>query len=283
MFYILVSKLHRFECNQVNYLSNLYMKRTPKIARPLKVRSLAEFIQIVDSIVDFWTKENGSFIYPWFRGHSNEGFSLLPSIYRNSNLFKNEDVYREDFIFKAYPFLDNSFYRPTTDLEWYFLMQHYGLPTRLLDWTEGSLIALHFAINYKKDDQNPCVWVLNPFGFNKVFTKKQQIYRDENILNRYLFKPWSKQKLARKPIAILPLINSKRLYSQKGCFMIFGSEQIDLAKEKEDDQYLLKIKIDFDALEKIRDSLVVAGVTESTIFPELSGLSKEIVHYYRGE
>jgi FRG domain len=46
-------------------------------------------------------------------------------------------------------------------------MQHCGTPTRLLDWTEGALIAFHFAVRNKSDKADAAVWALNPWELNK--------------------------------------------------------------------------------------------------------------------
>lgn len=246
-------------------------------------RSLEEFVKSVDSITKMWQDEYYEFVFPWFRGHSNCNFALLPGIYRDHKLIENEDSYRQDFMFKAHPFLDQSYYKPTNDLEWYFLMQHYGMPTRLLDWTEGSLIALHFAINYKRenDNTNPCVWVLNPHEFNKKYTGIDEIFTDGEHLEKYISKLWSKTPLPKGPIAIQPQINSKRISSQKGCFMMYGADRIDIRKDDGLENHLIKIEIDIKSLEEIKDSLIVTGITESIIYPELSGLAREIQQYYR--
>jgi len=53
--------------------------------------------------------------------------------------------------------------REHTD-QWLFLARHAGLPTRLLDWSESSLIALHFALK----ETNPVVWMLNPLDLNDL-------------------------------------------------------------------------------------------------------------------
>src|ERR1700747_1282643 len=109
-------------------------------------KSVGEFIQIINEINGKWTQEGNEKIYPWFRGHCINEHLLVPGAYRTINAKKNQDSYRQDFQKKAFPFLNEAYGLPKDDWEWYFLMQHYGLPTRLLDWSEGSLIALYFAI-----------------------------------------------------------------------------------------------------------------------------------------
>jgi hypothetical protein len=60
--------------------------------------------------------------------------------------------------------------------EWtsYFLMQQHGVPTRILDWSDGALIALHFAVNHKPfvPKSDSIVYVLDPYWLMKHLEKE---------------------------------------------------------------------------------------------------------------
>lgn len=100
----------------------------------------------------------------WFRGQPDYEDNLIPSLFRHkqkdgTTLFYNEAGIYEEFI-RRYPEHSNSH---KNVFEWLTLMQHYGLPTRLLDWTTNLLVALYFCCHDDKyKDNDGAVFAFNP-------------------------------------------------------------------------------------------------------------------------
>ena len=100
----------------------------------LRPKSFQEFVALVE---DRQGKSRSSL---WFRGSGKHTYKLLPSLYRHRSLRTTDDLERLErelmtrFRQRSIPFLT----RPLVD-DWdvLFFMQHYGIPTRLLDWTEN--------------------------------------------------------------------------------------------------------------------------------------------------
>jgi len=96
-----------------------------------------------------------------FRGVTNKDHSLVPSIGRHNrkntdnNILALEEALIAEFKRLSIPELD---LLPNNDFEWMFLAQHYGLPTRLLDWSTNPLVALYFAVE-KDDDTDGAVYL----------------------------------------------------------------------------------------------------------------------------
>ena len=108
-----------------------------------------ENIIYIESVSDFLNEikgiKNKSGYTLFYRGHSDKNYELKPSIYRNENFIKNEDkIYRETIAKVPYEFNGKS------TIESLALMQHYGVPTRILDLTTNALVALYFACEESK-------------------------------------------------------------------------------------------------------------------------------------
>jgi FRG domain len=259
----------------------------------MQATSLAEFVKAVEKLVRDWTPKDAEwYLQPWFRGHGDAAWVLEPGWYRPSTStqgigadYYNEATLLEKFKLRAPTYLERL---PSSDWEWMFVMQHYGLWTRLLDWTESSLIALYFAIRDNRGDTDAAVWVLNPWWLNRqTFGDYVLFPADDERADDYApLRPGQKLK-GKLPLAITPVHASSRIAAQRGVFTIHGTEKAaldSLAKRKgEEPTYLQPIMIPKASVSRVSQELSIAGISESLIFPELSGLCREIKAGFFGD
>lgn len=106
----------------------------------------------------------------WFRGHARSAYKLECSLSRTGGLDMERELMSE-FQRDATALLSGADMRggAPTEWDWLFLMQHYGVPTRLLDWSESPLAALFFALDdpdIATAADDAAVWALRPQQLN---------------------------------------------------------------------------------------------------------------------
>ncbi len=116
-----------------------------KMAKPREetIVSLGDYTTLIEQLT---AKNKGAH---WFRGVGDANHELIPSLYRHkkiteiSQLIELEFEILTRFKHRSLPYQNRVL---NTNWEYLFFMQHFGVPTRLLDWSENSMVALYFAI-----------------------------------------------------------------------------------------------------------------------------------------
>jgi hypothetical protein len=257
----------------------------------IRVNSVAHYVQCVNNLRDEWI-DGANYFDPWFRGQTRASWQLEPNIFR-LDMLSVEDEIRAEFERRAPQYSLEAV--PTDHWGWYFLMQHYGAPTRLLDWTDSALVALFFALNSDGktplDTEDAAVWVLDPWWLNnRVLRSESIMLRNFTEAGKYLREPYSSLNSRGDtvihpvyPVAIDPPFLARRLAVQRSHFTIFGSARDGLTQlAKEANARIVQIKLAKSALPQMRADLLTSGVSDTTIYPDLRGLADELTRYHMG-
>jgi hypothetical protein len=171
-------------------------------------------------------------------------------------------------------------------------MQAYGAPTRLLDWTDGALTALYFAVqarrpeNDREGDADAAVYMLDPWWLNYKTFRKSKPPRPEGVAlsdwdEAYRFLPLDEFKSERLrpkiPLAIDPVHLASRMSAQRAHFTIFGRDLDGLVTcSSHPKSRLVRLRIPHGATATIKDQLKVSGISEAMLFPDIEGLGREL-------
>lgn len=269
------------------------------------------FVRKIEDLLEYIEKNFQKNIYKenenkitYFRGQSDAKWNLSPSLYRlKGNIIEKEKILINKVLHQKPTEFDGL---PIFDI--LVKMQHYGLPTRLLDVTKNPLTALFFACHSVGTDGKififnsaPSYWSNHEFlqvVMHFVFeinrnTTKQGLFESYSFSNK-LLEHFSKnaeeiiKTLSSTPKIVISKFTNERIDRQDGAFLLFGMkinttgntltfEPAIYDNASEINQQWDEIIIASENKSDILKKLDFLGINEHSLFPELDHQIKYIV------
>ncbi|HUX21481.1 MAG TPA: FRG domain-containing protein [Spirochaetia bacterium] len=216
----------------------------------------------------------------WFRGHLSADWDLLPSVKRGytaeqERFLSNEFYARAGTRYTRCPSKSNF-------AGWLTLMQHYGLPTRLLDWTGSPLTAAYFATEHclhgetHEAASDSCIWAIAPAQLNKSQGLEPYLYPLDAIsLETIVIPAFKGTDSTDEIVAAMAVENDPRIRAQQGAFTVHSSNN-PLNTLSSCEEWLVKIVIPREFTESLCQEIRSLGVQRSILFPDLTNLAEEL-------
>jgi FRG domain len=251
----------------------------------------------------------------FFRGHSRFSHRLIPSIYRDPGWIDKEDVLFKELVLRC----PNDFSGQESTFQSLVKMQHYSLPTRLLDITANPLVALYFACEHEgqQRESGEVVVFRIPTAEIKYFdsdtvsvianiSRRPSIFKlpDED-LDRFAFnedpqihyllhevkkeKPYFEPYILRhhleSVVCVKPKLDNARVIKQDGAFLLFGMNGRKTEPATVPAGFLAaaaakRLLVEPGKKAFIRKQLESLGLTQATIFPEIDKVAEFIKRTY---
>ena len=239
---------------------------------------------------DAWDMQIGRYRSRYaFRGISNVDYPLETTLIR----LGGDYVALERHLLRAFrKYAHRSVVKRDSVWEWLSVAQHYGLPTRLMDWTYSPFVALHFATaSIDCMDRDGVIWAVNYVKAHKLLPRalRQELQCEgANVFTVEMLSESveSLEKLAGLSAAEFllffePPSMDDRIVNQFALLSVASDPAMIL------DDWLIqrpelfrKVIIPKSLKWEIRDKLDQANVTERVLFPGLGGLSRWLKRHY---
>jgi len=250
-------------------------------------------VNTIDDLMQLLNRLPNNFV---FRGQSDANWGLQSTLERTigskwnaKNARKFED-YSLDIFKSKYHIYSGSEHIPKSKLSWLSVMQHYGVPTRLVDFTTSPYIALYFALEAYDPLSNKALSIYC-LDYSAIMEKSiEHIKINDAIFNETRSSIQGKQDsifetavdCSAYNIAWVtePIELNARIDRQSGTFLISGNleEKIDAVINSPlyESYELKKIIIPANLYEGIYVALRKMSINSKTVYGDLSGLAKSI-------
>lgn len=236
-----------------------------------EIVTITDYVQLIEAIKNE-NENDGNKADLIFRGQQSDQ-ELLPRLARlklKGNIENIERLMLEEFKRGILPLCE---FKPENNWDLLALAQHHGLPTRLLDWTYSSLVALWFTVKVPaKMDKNGkpldgVVWVLRP----EVSDFKTNTEKIDPLTNEIT-------KIFRSTVI------SRRISAQSGLFTVHkineGGRIVKFESHRSFSKKLTKVIIPHNQFATLRKHLHIMGVNSASIFPDIDGYCRHLEWRY---